>query len=110
MVPALQQPVLLTIHVGTAALAYAVSGVAFLAAVAEIAQVGAGDRIGGLPSASVSRAVGHRAVLIAFPILTVAIALGSVSVRSSTAAPTTAKNIGTKKCPICVVVFSIAAR
>ena len=78
LVPALQQPILLTIHVGTAALAYAVSGVAFLAAVAEIAQVSAGDRIGGLPSAAVSRAVGHRAVLIAFPILTVAIALGSV--------------------------------
>ena len=78
LVPALQQPILLTIHVGTAALAYAVSGVAFLAAVAEIAQAGAGGRIGGLPSASVSRAVGHRAVLIAFPILTVAIALGSV--------------------------------
>jgi ABC-type transport system involved in cytochrome c biogenesis permease subunit len=78
LVPALQQPVLLTIHVGTAALAYAVSGVAFLAAVAEIAQTSAGDRIGGLPTAAVSRAVGHRAVLIAFPILTVAIALGSV--------------------------------
>ena len=78
LVPALQQPILLTIHVGTAALAYAVSGVAFLAAVAEIAQASAADRIGGLPSASVSRAVGHRAVLIAFPILTVAIALGSV--------------------------------
>jgi ABC-type transport system involved in cytochrome c biogenesis permease subunit len=78
LVPALQQPILLTIHVGTAALAYAVSGVAFLAAVAEIAQTSAGDRIGGLPSAAVSRAVGHRAVLIAFPILTVAIALGSV--------------------------------
>ena len=78
LVPALQQPILLTIHVGTAALAYAVSAVAFLAAVAEIAQASAGDQIGGLPSASVSRAVGHRAVLIAFPILTVAIALGSV--------------------------------
>ena len=78
LVPALQQPILLTIHVGTAALAYAVAGVAFLAAVAEIAQSSAADRIGGLPSAAVSRAVGHRAVLIAFPILTVAIALGSV--------------------------------
>jgi ABC-type transport system involved in cytochrome c biogenesis permease subunit len=78
LVPALQQPILLTIHVGTAALAYAVAGVAFLAAIAEIAQASAGDRIGGLPSAAVSRAVGHRAVLIAFPILTVAIALGSV--------------------------------
>jgi ABC-type transport system involved in cytochrome c biogenesis permease subunit len=78
LVPALQQPVLLTVHVGTAVLAYAVAGVAFLAALAEIAQSSAGDRIGGLPAASVLRAVGHRSVLIAFPILTVAIALGSV--------------------------------
>jgi ABC-type transport system involved in cytochrome c biogenesis permease subunit len=78
LVPALQQPVLLTVHVGTAVLAYAVAGVAFLAAVAEIGQARAGDRIPGLPPAAVSRAVGHRAVLIGFPILTVAIALGSV--------------------------------
>ena len=78
LVPALQQPLLLTVHVGSAALAYAVAGVAFLAAAAEIGQRAAGDRIGALPSASVARAVGHRAVLIAFPILTAAIALGSV--------------------------------
>ena len=78
LVPALQQPVLLTVHVGTAVLAYAVAGVAFLAAVAEIAQARAADRIPGLPPAAVSRAVGHRAVLIGFPILTTAIALGSV--------------------------------
>ena len=78
LVPALQQPLLLTIHVGAAALSYAVSGVAFLAAAAEIAQRGAGDRVAALPSAATARAVGHRAVLIAFPILTVAIALGSV--------------------------------
>jgi ABC-type transport system involved in cytochrome c biogenesis permease subunit len=78
LVPALQQPVLLTVHVGTAALAYAVAGVAFLAAVAEIAQGRVGDRIGGLPPAAVCRTVGHRSVLIGFPILTVAIALGSV--------------------------------
>jgi ABC-type transport system involved in cytochrome c biogenesis permease subunit len=78
LVPALQNPFLLTIHVGSAVLAYAVAGVAFLAASAEIAQRGAGDRIPGLPPESTARAVGHRAVLIAFPILTVAIALGSV--------------------------------
>jgi cytochrome c-type biogenesis protein CcsB len=78
LVPALQQPVLLTIHVGTAAIAYAVAGVAFLAAVAELAQARAGDRIGALPPAAVCRALGHRSVLIAFPILTVAIVLGSV--------------------------------
>ena len=78
LVPALRQPVLLTVHVGTAVVAYAVAGVAFLAAVAEIAQARAADRIGALPPAAVSRTVGHRAVLIGFPILTVAIALGSV--------------------------------
>ena len=77
LVPALQSP-LLTIHVGAAVLAYAVSGVAFLAAVSEIGQRTSGDAIGVLPSAAVSRAVGHHAVLIAFPILTIAIVLGSV--------------------------------
>ena len=59
-------------------LAYAVSGVAFLAAAAEIGQARSGDRIPLLPSAAAARALGHRAVLIAFPILTIAIALGSV--------------------------------
>jgi len=78
LVPALQQPLLLTIHVGTAVLAYAVSGIAFVAAAAEIGQARSGDRIPVLPSAAAARAVGHRAVLIAFPILTIAIALGSV--------------------------------
>ena len=78
LVPALQQPLLLTIHVGSAVLAYAVSGVAFVAAAAEIGQARAGDGIPLLPSAAAARAVGHRAVLIAFPILTIAIALGSV--------------------------------
>jgi len=78
LVPALQQPLLLTIHVGAAVLAYAVSGVAFVAAAAEIGQARSGDRIPLLPSADAARAIGHRAVLIAFPILTIAIALGSV--------------------------------
>ena len=78
LVPALQQPLLLTIHVGSAVLAYAVSGVAFLAAAAEIAQARSNDRIPFLPIRSGARAVGHRAVLIAFPILTIAIVLGSV--------------------------------
>ncbi len=78
LVPALQQPFLLTVHVGSAALAYAVAAVAFAAAVAEIAQRASGDSIELLPSAAVARTVGHRAVLIGFPILTIAIALGSV--------------------------------
>ena len=78
LVPALQQPLLLTIHVGSAVVAYAVAGIAFAAAVAEIGQRVASDRLRLLPSTEVARALSHRAVLIAFPILTVAIALGSV--------------------------------
>jgi ABC-type transport system involved in cytochrome c biogenesis permease subunit len=78
LVPALQQPLLLTVHVGSAVLAYAVSGVAFIAAVAEIGQARTADGIPLLPSAAAARAIGHRAVLIAFPILTIAIVLGSV--------------------------------
>ena len=78
LVPALQQPLLLTIHVGTAVLAYAVAGLAFLGAIAELAQRASGDGIRLLPTAAVARTVTHRAVLIAFPILTIAIVLGSV--------------------------------
>jgi ABC-type transport system involved in cytochrome c biogenesis permease subunit len=78
LVPALQQPLLLTVHVGSAVLAYAVSGVAFVAAAAELGQRAAEERIRLLPPVDVARAVSHRAVLIAFPILTVAIVLGSV--------------------------------
>jgi cytochrome c-type biogenesis protein CcsB len=78
LVPALQQPVLLTIHVGTAVLSYAVAGLAFLAALAELAQRHTDDGIGLLPPASVARVVTHRAVLFAFPVLTIAIVLGSV--------------------------------
>src|SRR5687767_1232306 len=78
LVPALQNPLLLSVHVGAAVLAYAVSGIAFVAAAAEIGQARSGDRIPLLPSAAAARALGHRAVLIAFPILTIAIVLGSV--------------------------------
>jgi hypothetical protein len=38
LVPALQQPVLLTLHVGSAMVAYAITAVAFVAAVGEIVQ------------------------------------------------------------------------
>jgi ABC-type transport system involved in cytochrome c biogenesis permease subunit len=78
LVPALQQPLLLTIHVGSAVVAYAVAGIAFVAAVTEIGQRFASDGLLPLPSTEVARAVSHRAVLIAFPILTIAIVLGSV--------------------------------
>ena len=78
LVPALQAPLLLTIHVGTAMLAYAIGAVAFAAAIGEIAQRAGQDRLRFLPSAAVCRAAAHRAAILAFPILTAAIVLGSV--------------------------------
>jgi cytochrome c-type biogenesis protein CcsB len=78
LAPALQAPLLLTVHVGAAITAYAVAGLAFVAAVAELVQVAMHDRLAALPSAATARRIAHRAVLVAFPILTAAIVLGSV--------------------------------
>jgi cytochrome c-type biogenesis protein CcsB len=78
LVPALQMPLLLTVHVGSAMLAYAIGGVAFAAALAEIVQRRSGDRLAFLPSAVVARAAAHRAILLGFPVLTAAIVLGAV--------------------------------
>jgi ABC-type transport system involved in cytochrome c biogenesis permease subunit len=77
LVPALQAPLLLTVHVGTAMLAYAIGAVAFAAALGEIVQRAAHDGVSALPSAAVCRAAAHRAAILAFPVLTAAIVLGS---------------------------------
>ena len=78
LVPALQMPLLLVVHVGSAMLAYAIGGVAFSAALAEIVQRRSGDRLAFLPSAVVARTAAHRAILLGFPVLTAAIVLGAV--------------------------------
>jgi ABC-type transport system involved in cytochrome c biogenesis permease subunit len=78
LVPALQQPVLLTVHVGAAVASYGAGAVAFLAALSEISQRWGGDRLALLPSAAVSRRAANSAVIVAFPLLTAAIVLGSV--------------------------------
>ncbi len=78
LVPALQQPFLLTVHVAAAMLAYGIYAVAFTAAAGELAQDATRDRIGWLPPAAVLRAAGHRAVVLGYPVLTAAIVLGAV--------------------------------
>ncbi len=78
LVPALQQPLLLTVHVGAAMLAYAISAVAFAAAAGELVQRSSRGSISWLPSADACRAAADRSVLLAFPVLTIAIVLGSV--------------------------------
>lgn len=79
LVPALQSPLLLGVHVGSAVVAYAAAAVASLAAGGELLVSALGPRRAArLPSAATFRSTSHRAVLIALPLLTAAIALGSV--------------------------------
>ena len=76
LVPALQNPPLLTIHVGLAMLSYGVFATSFAAGVAYLVQ-GREDRYAWLPSHRVLDSVAYRAVIIGFPIFATMIILGS---------------------------------
>lgn len=76
LVPALQNPPLITIHVAMAMISYGIFATSFGAAVAYLAQ-GTGDRFGWLPSHKVLDEVAYRAVIIGFPIFATLIILGS---------------------------------
>ena len=78
LVPALQQPVLLTVHVAAALVAYGIYAVAFVVAAAELVQTRFAGGAAWLPPASVARAAAHRAVILGYPVLTAAIVLGAV--------------------------------
>jgi cytochrome c-type biogenesis protein CcsB len=76
LVPALQNPPLLTIHVGMAVLSYGIFATSFAAGVAYLIQ-GQDDRFAWLPSHKVLDEVAYRAVIIGFPIFATMIILGS---------------------------------
>ena len=76
LVPALQNPPLITIHVAMAMISYGIFATSFGAAVAYLAQ-GPNDRYSWLPSHKVLDAVAYRAVIIGFPIFATLIILGS---------------------------------
>jgi cytochrome c-type biogenesis protein CcsB len=76
LVPALQNPPLLTIHVGMAVLSYGIFATSFAAGVGYLIQ-GGQDRIAWLPSHKVLDEVAYRAVIIGFPIFATMIILGS---------------------------------
>ncbi len=76
LVPALDNPPLLTVHVAMAMIAYGVLAVSFAAAVGYLAQ-GEDDRFAWLPSHEVLDAVAYRSVVIGFPIFATMIILGS---------------------------------
>jgi cytochrome c-type biogenesis protein CcsB len=76
LVPALQNPSLLTIHVGLAVISYGVFATSFAAGVGYLVQ-GSRDRFAWLPSHRVLDAVAYRAVIFGFPIFATMIILGS---------------------------------
>jgi cytochrome c-type biogenesis protein CcsB len=76
LVPALDNPPLLTIHVAMAMISYGIFAVSFGAAVGYLVQ-GRENRVAWLPPAKVLDEVAYRAVIIGFPIFATLIILGS---------------------------------
>jgi cytochrome c-type biogenesis protein CcsB len=76
LVPALQNPPLLTIHVGFAMIAYGIFAMSFAAGVGYLIQ-GREDRFAWLPSHRTLDEVAYRAVVVGFPIFATMIVLGS---------------------------------
>ena len=76
LVPALDNPPLITIHVAMAMISYGIFAVSFGAAVGYLIQ-GKENRVSWLPPAKVLDEVAYRAVIIGFPIFATLIILGS---------------------------------
>jgi cytochrome c-type biogenesis protein CcsB len=78
LVPALQDNLLLTVHVTAMMASYAILTVAFVGAVVYLVQGGGGRRrVRWLPGAEAAEELAHRAVIIGFPVLGLGIALGA---------------------------------
>jgi ABC-type transport system involved in cytochrome c biogenesis permease subunit len=76
LVPALQNNLLLTVHVAVAIVAYGSFAIAFAASVLFLVQPSGGRW--GLPKPQVLDEIGYRAVVVGFPFLTLTIILGAV--------------------------------
>jgi ABC-type transport system involved in cytochrome c biogenesis permease subunit len=76
LVPALQNNLLLTVHVAVAIAAYGAFAVSFAAGVLYLIQPPEGRP--GLPKLEVLDELGYRAVIIGFPLLTMTVVLGAV--------------------------------
>ena len=77
LVPALQNPTLLSIHVALMILSYSVLAVAFGAAVMYLLQGDSGRRFAWLPTPARCDELTYRAVLVGFPLLAAGVALGA---------------------------------
>jgi len=76
LVPALQNNLLLSVHVAVAIVAYGTFTVAFASAILYLVQGENGRR--GLPSRELLDEIGYKAVMVGFPFLTLTIVLGAV--------------------------------
>jgi cytochrome c-type biogenesis protein CcsB len=76
LVPALQNSLLLTVHVATAIVAYGSFAIAFAASLLYLVQPEGGRW--GLPKPQVLDEIGYRAVVVGFPFLTLTVILGAV--------------------------------
>src|SRR5450759_3285194 len=76
LVPALQNNLLLTIHVAVAIVAYGAVSISFAAAVLYLTQPEEGRP--GWPKPALMDEIGYRAVIIGFPLLTMTVVLGAV--------------------------------
>jgi len=76
LVPALQNNLLLTIHVAVAIIAYGAFSISFAAAVLYLTQPEEGRP--GWPKPALMDEMGYRAVIIGFPLLTMTVVLGAV--------------------------------
>ena len=76
LVPALQQSLLLTIHVAVAMIAYGTFAIAFGTAILYLVQ--RRGRVGWLPSSAMLDELGYRAIIIGFPLMTLTIVLGAL--------------------------------
>ena len=76
LVPALQNNLLLTVHVAVAIIAYGSFSIAFGAALLDLIQPETGRR--GLPRPEILDEISYRAVVVGFPFLTLVIVLGAL--------------------------------
>jgi cytochrome c-type biogenesis protein CcsB len=76
LVPALQNNLLLTVHVFTAVIAYGAFTLGFIASVLLLIQKG--DRFASLPPQDKLERIGYQSVLIGFPMMTLVIVLGAI--------------------------------
>ena len=76
LVPALQNSLLLTVHVFTAVIAYGAFTLGFIVSVLLLIQKN--DRFPSLPAADTLERIGYQSVLIGFPMMTLVIVLGAI--------------------------------